>query len=384
MAFSRVIAPKVDSNDDYVLLSNISVSVGDSVEVDEVLFEIESDKSVSEILAEKSGVVLRIDFEAETRIKTGQVVMWIGDSSDEIANLPDQISPEPVISEINIEGCITMKAQLLLDRYGLKSEDILSANQNRLVASDVLDYIGSLSSVPEIPSVINSPNKNALLTGANTDLILPETVEHEALSSAEKTMVDSVKWHRDYPVTGYIEMTYDPSRWTVYSKDYATCNGLLMDPLLSLMAYRLVQAVCDHVPKANTTVWGGDRLRYHQINLGFTVQVKDILFMVVVKGADKMSEEEFLDELGQLQRRAMRNKLKPEEAKGSTIAFTSMSKWNVSRHVPILPTGNSFIMAHSSPTTGPLAGTGIIGATYDHRILHGFDVARILNFVVDF
>jgi hypothetical protein len=61
---------------------------------------------------------------------------------------------------------------------------------------------------------------------------------------------------------------------------------------------------------------------------------------------------------------------------GATIAFTSMARWNVSRHVPILPPHTGLIVAHSAPRG---SGRAVLGATYDHRLLSGFDVVQVLQ-----
>jgi pyruvate dehydrogenase E2 component (dihydrolipoamide acetyltransferase) len=72
----------------------------------------------------------------------------------------------------------------------------------------------------------------------------------------------------------------------------------------------------------------------------------------------------------------MKDSLKPQESSGSTIAFTSMARWKVSRHAPILPPHNSLIVAHTAPLSSEAA---FLGATYDHRALSGGDVVRTLQ-----
>jgi hypothetical protein len=52
-----------------------------------------------------------------------------------------------------------------------------------------------------------------------------------------------------------------------------------------------------------------------------------------------------------------------------------MARWNVSRHVPVLPPYTSLIVAHAAPVSGQ----GTLGATYDHRVLTGFDALSALR-----
>ena len=92
-----------------------------------------------------------------------------------------------------------------------------------------------------------------------------------------------------------------------------------------------------------------------------------------------MERPAFVETLGGLQRKAMKLELKPDEAAGATVSFTSMARWGVSRHTPILPPNTSFMVAHSSPFKGPEGISAVLGACYDHRVLTGFDVARALR-----
>jgi pyruvate dehydrogenase E2 component (dihydrolipoamide acetyltransferase) len=74
-------------------------------------------------------------------------------------------------------------------------------------------------------------------------------------------------------------------------------------------------------------------------------------------------------------RRGMNDKLKPEDTSQVTISFSSMSRWQVMRHVPVLPPHTSLIVAH----TGSSNDIAALGATYDHRVLTGGEVAAVLR-----
>ena len=73
---------------------------------------------------------------------------------------------------------------------------------------------------------------------------------------------------------------------------------------------------------------------------------------------------------------SMGHKLKRHETQGATIAFSSMARWRVTRHMPILPPQTSLMVAHAA--TGP-EGRAVLGASYDHRVLSGYDVVGLLT-----
>ena len=115
----------------------------------------------------------------------------------------------------------------------------------------------------------------------------------------------------------------------------------------------------------------GDRL----VNPGFTVQAGETHYLTVVRDAASLETKPFIEALGEVQRNAIQRKLSRDVTTGATIAFSSMARWNVSRHIPILPPYCSLMIAHAAPKG---SGRAVPGASYDHRVLSGFDVARLL------
>ena len=71
----------------------------------------------------------------------------------------------------------------------------------------------------------------------------------------------------------------------------------------------------------------------------------------------------------------MRNALRPDETSGATVGFSSMARWAVGRHVPVLLPQTAFMVAH----TAPCGGSTTLGVTYDHRVLNGGEVVRALQ-----
>ena len=153
---------------------------------------------------------------------------------------------------------------------------------------------------------------------------------------------------------------------------------LLFSPLLSLMAHRLAQFA--HNAGANATVLEGETaqlVRYKQANLGFTVQAGEVLYFCVVNAADTLAASDFVHKLFYLQRRAMGHNLTSAEMRGATIGFTSMARWGVRRHQPVLAPNTGVMIAHSA--SAPDGESAILGMTYDHRLLSGFDAVRLLK-----
>jgi pyruvate/2-oxoglutarate dehydrogenase complex dihydrolipoamide acyltransferase (E2) component len=199
--------------------------------------------------------------------------------------------------------------------------------------------------------------------------------EYRDLSGEERGMLAAVLWHRDQAAAGYLQIEYDPEPWNEYAAGYAKEHKLMLSPLLPLLAFRLVE-LAKASPGINATIVNERRYQYRQVNLGFTVQAGPTLYLGVVHDAQEMNTARFIDALGEMQRHAMAHKLPPGEASGATLAFSSMARWNVSHHIPLLPPYTGLIVSHAAPLA---SGHAVLGASYDHRLLSGFDAAQVLR-----
>ncbi len=361
-----VYTPRVNNNDDAVRLSHIHVQPGAYVKTGDALVDVETDKATFGVEAEAEGYVLSIDAHLGDMIEVGTVLIWMGTKPDEA--IPREKSASGG-SNSTTAAPPSMKALLLLSQYGLTANQV-PASGDRLSADDVLRHVERKGLTPRSaqPAALSQPaNRPAPQAGGKPTPLSPE----------ERGMLRTVLWHRDEAVPGYVELPYDPAPWQAYSDEFQKKHGLLFSPLLPLIAKRLV-ALTAETRALNTTLLGEEKLTYDSVNLGFTMQSGPILYMLVVREAETLSETDFVKRLSGLQRRAMRQELRPEESSGNTIAFTSMSRWQVSRHIPVLPAYNSVIVAHSAPANG-LAN---LGASYDHRVLTGGDIAVLLTKLV--
>ena len=364
-----VYVPCVNINDDIVLIVDVTVSAGDTVKVGDMIAEVETDKAVIPVEAEQDGYVLKVLCDVEERVKVGAVMMWIGDSPDE--PVPESVSKKPSEEPAGTTSLQpTAKARTLLDKHNLNAGQVPHQGE-RLTARDIEAFIAGQGGTA------------GGITAAQADS--PQTFEEQLpgttgslrpLSAEEQGMVSTVTWHRDHAVTAYLEMVYDQQAWNDYAAAFAERHKFMLSPLLPLMAYRLVKLARD-MPKINTTLVNGQKYLYDQVNLGFTVQVGETLYLTVVQQADAMDDRQFIDALGEVQRHAMAKKLRPDESRDATLGFSSMARWNVSRHVPVLAPYTALMVAHSAPPRG--GQPAVLGASYDHRILSGHDVASVLQ-----
>jgi len=356
-------APCVNINDELVQVVSVNVNEGDFVKGGDVIGAVETDKSLVDVVAERDGYVLRVVCQPEQKVPVGSVFLWLGDTADE----PVPENEAPAAREPGAGGRPTAKARVMLKELNLDPARV-PASGDRLTVADIEAWLARTG----VARVARPGRAIAATPDEPVPSVPGEMIE---LSAEAAGMLHTVQWHRDHAAAAYLELEYDPKPWDEHAARYAAAHKLMLSPLLPLMAYRLA-VLGGERPGINATIADGKRYQYLPVNLGFTVQVGPTLYLTVVREAQAMNAAQFIAALGEVQRRAMAHKLRPDEASGATLSFSSMARWNVSRHIPILPPQTSLIVAHAAPRN---AGSAVLGASYDHRVLSGFEVAQVLQ-----
>jgi pyruvate/2-oxoglutarate dehydrogenase complex dihydrolipoamide acyltransferase (E2) component len=355
-----IYAPRVNNNDDEVKVIAFDVAVGDKVATDQVVGQVETDKAVLDVTAPVEGYVIGIAATPDSTIRVGSIMLWLGATRDETA-----LEETAATQSATQTSQVTAKARLLLAESGLRA-DAIPPIDGRVTVEAVERYLAANSGAGASAAIaVIAPRPEGLPDIDGKPV---------ALTREEKGMAATVTWHRDFAVPGYIEIDYELAPWAEHARQFQEENRLLMPPLLPLMAWRLVEIAAE-TPRLNATISGDKRIEFAAVNLGFTIQVGEALYLAVVRNAQQLDRIGFVNSLGDILRRAAGHNLREPEASGATIAFSSMERWKVTRHIPILPPHTALLVAHAAGKDG----RGVLGASYDHRVLNGGQVVTALK-----
>jgi pyruvate/2-oxoglutarate dehydrogenase complex dihydrolipoamide acyltransferase (E2) component len=147
-----LLTPRVNNNDDVVRLTKLWVATGASIRPGLPVADIETDKSVFTIEAERDGYLLGFLAKEGDTIAVGSILAWIG--SDPGEAIPSA-APSGNGSRQGAGG-ISLKAGLLLAQYGLKASEVPHQGE-RLTAGDVESYVQSRGLAPRAPAAAGSP-----------------------------------------------------------------------------------------------------------------------------------------------------------------------------------------------------------------------------------
>lgn len=163
-----------------------------------------------------------------------------------------------------------------------------------------------------------------------------------------------------------------------------------VSPLL-LVAKAVLLAVKRH-PMVNST-WAGDEIVVKEyVNLGIAAATERGLIVPNIKDAGRLSLRELADAMTDLVQTAKSGKTSPADMSGGTLTITNVGVFGVDTGTPILPPGESAILAFGAVREQPWVHKGkvkprlvtTLGLSFDHRIIDGELGSKFLRDIGDF
>jgi pyruvate dehydrogenase E2 component (dihydrolipoamide acetyltransferase) len=163
-----------------------------------------------------------------------------------------------------------------------------------------------------------------------------------------------------------------------------------VSPLL-LVAKSVLHALRRH-PMVNSS-WAGDEIIVKEyVNLGIAAATERGLIVPNIKDAGLLSTRDLADALTSLAQTAKAGRTTPAEMSGGTFTITNVGIFGVDTGTPILPPGESAILALGTVREAPWVHRGklkvrqvtTLGLSFDHRIIDGELGSRFLRDVGDF
>ncbi|MEU5788400.1 dihydrolipoamide acetyltransferase family protein [Micromonospora purpureochromogenes] len=163
-----------------------------------------------------------------------------------------------------------------------------------------------------------------------------------------------------------------------------------VSPLL-LVAKAVLLAVKRH-PMVNST-WAGDEIVVKDyVNLGIAAATERGLIVPNIKDAGRLSLRELADAMTDLVQTAKAGKTSPADMSGGTLTITNVGVFGVDTGTPILPPGESAILAFGAVREMPWVHKGkvkprqvtTLGLSFDHRIIDGELGSKFLRDIGDF
>jgi 2-oxoglutarate dehydrogenase E2 component (dihydrolipoamide succinyltransferase) len=389
---------------------------GETVQQDEPLFEISTDKVDAEIPSPAAGVLSEIKVQAGTTVQINTVVATIGVAGAAPAASKPTPPAQPVAAApapetdsesdaVDSESGERVRSSPLVRRIARENNLDLrqvpgTGSAGRITKEDILGYIAKggapAPSVPAPKPAVAAPAPAPAAAKPAAPPVAPVAMPGDELvpltrmrSIIAQRMVDSKRTSAHVHTVFKIDMSRIVRIREKEKSKYEQRNGVKLTymPFLS----RAVIATLRKMPIVNASM-EGDAIRYHKnINLGIAVALDWGLIVPVIRQAEDKSFLGIARAIVDLAERARAKKLKPEEVASGTFTITNPGIFGEQFGTPVINQPESAILGvgglFKEPTvvtdengSDSIAIRSIIRLTlgFDHRIIDGADAGRFM------
>jgi pyruvate dehydrogenase E2 component (dihydrolipoamide acetyltransferase) len=379
--------PDLGENIDSGEVVKLLVKVGDLVEVEKPLLELETGKAVVEVPSDVSGRIAAILVEEGDKVTVGQAIITI--ETDMKADVPVEAPklapavepPTPPLKATEIPAAPKTRAsarELCVDLSAVKG----TGEGGRITEEDVR------AAVPHEGRTA-APMLRPLPDFAHFGQIERKPMSNVRLATAEHL---SQAWATVAQVTQYDSA--DITELEVLRKRYAekveAAGGRLT---LTAVLLKVVSSALRQFPQFNTSVDMVKReiIEKHYVHVGVAVDTERGLLVPVIRDADAKNILELAVELSEMTKRAHARQLSPADMEGGTFSITNLGTVGGTHFTPIVNWPEVAILGVSRASMEPVWKDEKfvpslmlqLSLSYDHRVIDGADGARFLRWICE-
>ena len=351
---------------------------GEALQVGDVLYEVETEKSSVEVEAPYAGTLARIVTPEGAEVAVGDllaVMLEPGEALNETAldrYLQTESTPPPapaqeerkpasVEAPAAVVAEVSPRARRLARERGIDIEALArSLGRSRISERDVLEFAGAAAPAPA--EEVLTPSRVALAMAQNVTRSWQTIPQFTQIVEVDATALVKA---REQLSVGQTKITYT-----------------------DLLAWYSVRALRDH-PLINAR-YEQERLHlYPHVNLSTAMNTERGLVVPVIKEADSLSFGQLVEALRAMEERARASKLSPVDLEDGTFTMSNLGAHGIDFGTPLVTTGQCAILfagrirervfaRDGKPVVAP---TLWISIAYDHRIASGVTAAAFTQTV---
>ncbi len=435
MAKFELKLPKMGESVAEATLTNWLKEVGDTIEADEAVLEIATDKVDSEVPSEVNGVLVEKLFNVDDVVQVGQTIAIIetaGESNGSEKAVTENAPSAEIVKEVEKQVETAKQAtQAPIENNGDRfysplvkniaaAENISQAEldaisgtgkDGRVTKNDILDYVENRSSVKAQPQ---QAQPQTVVEAKN-----PETAKAQTSEPAKPKTPVSVSGEDEI-----IEMTrmgkliahhmVESTQTSAHVQSFVECDvtnvwnwrnkvknafakregeNLTFTPIFM----EAVAKALKDFPMMNIAVDGNNIIKRKNINLGMAAALPDgNLIVPVIKNADRLNLVGMSKAVNDLAGRARENKLKPDEIQGGTYTVTNVGTFGSIMGTPIINQPQVGILALGAIRKVPavietpegdfigIRHKMFLSHSYDHRVVNGALGGQFVKRVADY
>ena len=395
-AIIEIKIPAVGESITEVTVSVWSKKEGDSVKMDEVLCELESDKATFELPAEAAGT-LHIVAQEGTVLAIGAVVatitVGVGSASPQPVATPAPATSQPVAipsqSDSYAAGYASPAAAKILSEKGVEAGAVQGTGVGgRITKEDAQSANKPVASVATPPPAPTTEAKPAPITNNQSSITNNRSQRREKMTSLRKTVARrlvAVK-NETAMLTTFNEVDMKPimDLRGKYKDKFKEKHGVG----LGFMSF-FTKAVCvalKEFPAVNASIDGEEMVFNDYCDVSIAVSAPKGLVVPVIRNAETLSLAGIESEVMRLALKARDNKLTIDEMTGGTFTITNGGVFGSMLSTPIINAPQSAILGMHNIVERAVVVEGqivirpimYVALSYDHRIIDGKESVSFL------
>ena len=407
-------------------------AVGDTVEADEPLLEVATDKVDTEVPSPASGVLLEIRVPEDETVEVGTVLAIIGDPS-EAGSAPapaapaPQAAPEPPapapapaaeapapaapaateapaaaapVSSGASGSYVTPIVRKLAKDKGVDLSSVTGTGvggrirkQDVEAAAKAAEEARAAAAAPAPAAEASVPAAAAKPASAKPEVDTTLRGRTEKMSRLRQViadrMIDSLQTSAQLTTVVEVDVTRVAALRARAKNDFLAKNGTKLT-FLPFFVQAATEALKAH-PKINASI-EGKNVTYHDVeHVGIAVDTPRGLLVPVVKNAGDLNIPGLAKRINDLAARTRDNKVNPDELSGSTFTITNTGSGGALFDTPIINQPEVAILGLGAIQRQPrvikdadggeviaIRSVCYLALSYDHRLVDGADAARYL------
>lgn len=391
-----IVVPQAGESVTEAMIGSWAKPNGSFVQKDEVILELETDKTNLEIVAEQDGI-LEITAQEGQVVQVGDVIGRIDPSAKPDASKPKNEksrapAPEPATPDEEKSGStpsrLSPSMRRLATEKGVDTHRIEgSGRRGRVRKEDVL--AATESPHPQAPP---PARKQESKTGPHAS---PSATEDRARRvpmtmlrrRIAQRLVEAQKQAAILTTFNEIDMSQVMSLRKQHQDAFLETHGVKLG-FMSFFVKAAIHAL-QSIPEINAQIDGNDILYFDRYDIGVAVGTDKGLVVPIIRDADRMSFAEIETSIADLASRASQGKLDVSELSGGTFTISNGGIYGNLLSTPILNPPQSGILGLHKIQKRPVVVDDQIVArpmmyvamSYDHRIVDGREAVTFLRMI---
>ena len=385
----------------------VMVKPGDTIEIDQSLLTLETDKASMEVPATSAGIVKEVKVKVGDKVSEGHVILLL-ESADAAASAPATAElapvPAPVAAQASAPAAPAAAATVALNEgyrhahaspsvrrfareQGIDIAKIVgSGPKGRILHEDIRNFLksGAVATAPVAAPAAGGAGLD-LLPWPKVDFAKFGPVEVQPLSRIKK--ISGANLSRNWVMIPHVTFNDDAdiTEMDAFRKDIAKeweKEGIKPSPLAFI-----IKATVDALkafPEFNSSLDGDNLVLKKYYNIGFAADTPNGLVVPVIKDADTKGIKQITRELGELSKLAREGKLKPTDMQGATFTISSLGGIGGTGFTPIVNAPEVAILGVCKSQIKPVwNGKEFaprlmcpLSLSFDHRVIDGAAGAR--------